>query len=402
MQGSQVTIGDDKILKVNGERFFPIAARHIPVGATLSTLKQVGFNAFRWPAFAVDAESSKITWGALPEDLAGLMFYPYVYNRGDLSEDRDARRKDLAELVHKVRNHPSLLCYEQRNEPSYTHANFARPSASPEGMKAGSDLIRELDPDHPIRVGHIVHNLVSTLKKYNPAVDILGCNPYIVMAPNMRRAVGFRPDGRLTDSPNQTLSAIGDFTTKMTRVAEGRPVWMQLQAMANENWYNEDIHTPEYKGLGLYEHQRLYPTRWQMRFMAFNAIIRGATGLSWAMYRTPVESSAWRDVCNVIGELYSLHAVLAAPTVSHAINIEYKELGFGDWTGVEILVKELDGRLRILAANTQFDPMEPTFSNLPEPIGGAVTVLGEDREIAVRNGCFSDRFQPYEAHIYQC
>jgi hypothetical protein len=137
-----------------------------------------------------------------------------------------------------------------------------------------------------------------------------------------------------------------------------------------------------------------------MRFMAFNAIIRGATGLSWAMYRTSVEATAWRDVCDVIGELHSLQDVLAAPAIKHDIHVEYRELGFSDWTGVEFLVKEAEGKTWILAANTQFDPMEPTFSNLPRTVGDVLTAHGEDRELRVKNGCFSDRFQPYEVHVY--
>jgi hypothetical protein len=399
MEGSRVTIGEDRILRVNGKRFFPVAARHMPLGATPALLKQVGFNAIRWPAFAL--EVSTVGWGGLPDDFGGLMFYPYIYNRGDLSEDVEVRRKDLTDLILKVRNHPALLCYEQRNEPAYTYKAQARPSSPPEGMIAGSRVIRELDPHHPIRVGHMNCNLVSTLIKYNPAVDIVGCNPYLIMAPGMRRFVGWRPDGRLLDTPNQTLSAIGDMTDKMKRVAEGRPVWMQLQAMANENWYNDEVHDTEYRGAGIYEHQVLYPSRWQMRFMAFNAIIRGATGLSWAMYKTPINSSAWQDIRQVIGELNALHEVLSAPVWSGTLHIEYTELGFSDWSGVQVLVKLHEDRTWILAANTQFDPMEATFSNLPQQFGTRLKVFGEDREIFVQNGSFTDRFQPYEVHIYE-
>ena len=30
---------------------------------------------------------------------------------------------------------------------------------------------------------------------------------------------------------------MGDYTTKMMRAGEGKPVWMQLQAYANEYWF---------------------------------------------------------------------------------------------------------------------------------------------------------------------
>jgi hypothetical protein len=397
MSGSITTISADRILHVNGKPFFPIGARHMPVGATPALLKKVGFNAMRWPAFGMDADA--IPRANLPEDLGGLMFYPYVWNRGDLSEDTETRKQQLMELVLEVREHPSLLCYEQRNEPAYTFRDYARPQSPAEGMIAGSRLIRELDRNHPIRVGHMVCNLVSTLRKYNEAVDIVGCNPYVILAPGMRQFVGCRTDGLLVDSPNQTLSAVGDLTTKMGRVAEGRPVWMQLQASANENWYNE-THTPEIRRTGIYEHHRLYPSRWQMRFMAFNSIIRGATALEWMMIRLPVDSGPWQDVCQVIGELRDLHDVLCSPNWPGTIKVEYKELGFSDWTGVEVIVKLCQNRPWILAANTQFDPMEATFSNLPEGLGKEFEVINEGRRVTIAAGTFSDRFQPYEVHVY--
>ncbi len=240
-------------------------------------------------------------------------------------------------------------------------------------------------------MGHSPYNLVATLRKYNDGVNIVGCNPYVVCPPDMRRDSGFRPDGNIVDSPNQTLSAVGEFTTKMMRVAEGRPVWMQLQAMANEDWHSEE---------DTYQHHRLFRNRWQMRFMAFNAIVRGATGLTWALYRVEVDQPFWQEVCQVMGELRALHDVLCAPVWSGNAQVEYKELGFSDWTGVETLIKIHQDLVWIIAVNTQFDPMQATFSNLPPQIGCELSVFGENRGVSVSGGSFSDRFQPYEVHVY--
>src|ERR1051326_5431817 len=250
---TKVTIGADRILHFNGTPFFPIGARHMPVGATHRLLKKVGFNCFRWMAVGGDGMTLPVT--PLPKDLGGLMFYPYIFTLGDLSRDAQARKRGLTALIKKVHNHPALLCYEQRNEPAYTWRDAATPQAPAEGMIAGSKVLRALDPHHPIRVGHIVSNLVSTLRKYNPAVDIVGCNPYVLLAPGGRLFVGCRQDGKLVDSPNQTLFAGGDLTTKMMRVAEGRPVWMQIQAMANEDWFSV-VHTPENRNSCRFEHTR--------------------------------------------------------------------------------------------------------------------------------------------------
>jgi hypothetical protein len=106
-------------------------------------------------------------------------------------------------------------------------------------------------------------------------------------------------------------------------------------------------------------------------------------------------------MCRVIGELNSLHDVLCAPVWPGRMEIEYREMGFSDWTGVETLVKELGGQYWILAANTQFDPMVATFSKLPDGIGASLEVVAEDRGVAVRAGAFTDRFQPYEVHVYR-
>ncbi|MGI0134306.1 MAG: hypothetical protein ACREBW_05055, partial [Candidatus Micrarchaeaceae archaeon] len=381
----------------DGEGLFPIGARHIPLGVTLSDLRRVGFNAFRWTAFGVD-RAVELT--PLPKDMGGLMFYPYVFTNGDLSCDVEPRRHALSDLIHRIQDHPALLCYEQRNEPAYTHRAHAAPQSPPDGLIAGSQFIRALDPNHPIRVGHMVCNLVSTLRRYNEAVDIVGCNPYVISPPGIRAHVGSRSDGKLNDSPNQTLSAVGDFTSKMMRVGEGRAVWMQLQASANENWFNPS-YTPECSGQGAYEYQKLYPSFWQMRFMAFHAIVRGATALEWMLHGLEVESNAWQDLCRIINQLSVMQGILCSPPWRGELSIRYRELGFSDWTGVETLVRIHNGQPWIIAVNSQFDPMDATISCLPNEVGPTLEVVFENRSVEVSNESFRDWFQPYEVHIYR-
>src|SRR5690606_12022473 len=106
-------------------------------------------------------------------DADGMMYYAYVFNRADFSRDRDVRRADLERLVRAVREDDRLLCYEQLNEPAWSRAHPSQPQGSPEGMAEGSAVIRELDPHHPIRIGHMCSNLVATLRRYNPACDIV-------------------------------------------------------------------------------------------------------------------------------------------------------------------------------------------------------------------------------------
>lgn len=392
---NKVTISPDRVFACNGKRCFPIIARHIPLGASLRDLSEAGFNTFRWTAFGTDSETQD---NALPLDLADLMINAYVFDRGDLLHDSGVIRVELSELVHSICNHPNLLFYEQRNEPAWTPAKRATPQATPEGLCAGSTVIRSIDSDHPIRIGHMVGNLSSTLRAYNPAIDVLGCNPYVIRGPKERPYFCW-PDGRYVDSADQTLSAVGLHTSKMMKVAEGRPVLMQIQAMAWENWFNPDLE-PKEQAPAVTEADKLYPTAWQMRFMAFNAIIRGATGLSFAMHGTPIHSDAWTDICNVIGELKDLQVSLAGQAVAHQTQIQYEELGHSDWDGVELLVKKTSDMLLLFAANVQANPVVAHFSNLPDGIGRELFVHAEDRRVVVEEGRFTDRFEAHEVHVY--
>ena len=137
-----------------------------------------------------------------------------------------------------------------------------------------------------------------------------------------------------------------------------------------------------------------------MRFMAYHSIVRGATGFEWSMYHLSVDDPHWQEVCRVIGEIGRMHDVLASPVWPGEVRIDYTELGSSDWSGVETLVKLHSGKPWILAVNSQFDPMQATFSSLPRGLGDQVEVFEEDRRLAVSDGQFTDFFRPYEVHIY--
>lgn len=397
-----VSIREDRVLVVDGKPFFPLGARHVPVGADLSVLADAGFNSFRH--LAVGGHNMEPT--VLPRDLHGLLFWAYVYNLTDLEMDPDHRER-LTELVKGFRAHPALLSYENMNECAWT---FRRPGVArhtPEALEGGYRLLKSLDPNHPVKIAHATAGTVETLEAYNTSNDIVGCNPYPVYPAGIRQHVGVREDGRILDCPNQTISAVGDYTGKMMAVARGRPVWMLIQAMAWENFFSP-LHTPEFVKAGKDSRMVLYPTCRQMRFMAIHAIIRGATGLSFSMFGTPVGEPVWQDIKRVVGELRRLEGVLCSPVAAMGLNKTYEDLGATVWTGVETLVKMADDGLWILSANTQFDPMTVSFGGLPESISEVSEVpatpgdtAGEGSgTIAVAGGGFRAHYEPYEVKVF--
>ena len=99
-------------------------------------------------------------------------------------------------------------------------------------------------------------------------------------------------------------------------------------------------------------------------------------------------------------ELGDLSPVLASATISHSISLEYEEMGFSIDSGVEILVKEHDGIIYLLTANTTVGPAKVTFSNLPSA-ATSLDVLSENRSLSVSKNSFQDSFDPYQVHIYK-
>jgi len=302
--------------------------------------------------------------------------------------------------VNQLKGHPALLCYENLNEPTLFYKSD-RFKAEPEDLAAGTALLRELDPDHPIWLAHSCTNTVGTLRLFNGCLDIVGANPYPICVPGMRQHIGVRPDGKMLDCPDQSVHAIGKYTEKMMKVAGDKlPVWMLIQALANENWYSP-VHTPEMAGQGIDESKVLYPTYCEMRFMVLDAIVHGARGIALSMAHTPAEGDIWRDITRLVGELAAMHDALCAPPVIEDIEISYADIGFTVWDGVQLTARRQRDALYIFAVNTQFDPAQVTVRMKSLHGAARATVLDEDREVAVENGLIGDRFEPYETHVYR-
>ena len=75
-------------------------------------------------------------------------------------------------------------------------------------------------------------------------------------------------------------------------------------------------------------------------------------------------------------------------------------MGYSIWKGVQLLAKESDGRLYLLAANSAFDPAEVTWSGFDPEAVSALRVLSEERQVRVRDGAAADWFEPYGIHVY--
>jgi hypothetical protein len=389
-----VTFREDGITLVNGRPFFLVGARHMPEGATPPLLAEVGFNAYRHVAFSHEVMAASPP----PQEDEGLYFWSYLGFRTCLAKS-PSYRSELERHIAAVREHPALLCYENLNEAATLWKNRP-PKAMPDEMQEGTALLRQLDPHHPIWLTHSCERTVETLASYNPHGDMVGCNPYPIVPAGIRPHVGFRPDGRFLDCPDQTLHAVGRYTHKMRQVGGTMPVCMLIQAMANENWFHPE-HTPEFAAEGVDAGKILYPTRHELRFMVFDAIIASATGLALALWKTPVESQMWHDVVAVVRELRQLEPALTGELIVEPFTVRYTDLGFTIWDGVVMLARRVGDETYLFTANTAFDPAQVTISLPKNLVAQSCAVWGEQRTIPLSNHSLEDRFEPYDVHIYR-
>src|SRR5262245_28111225 len=137
---------------------------------------------------------------------------------------------------------------------------------------------------------------------------------------------------------------------KLRRVGgPSRCAVMVLQAFAWENLREKDRNPSLI----------LYPTREQLRFMAFHAIVRGANGVIWwGLHSTPAEAPLWDDLASVAHELKELASELAQRAVPLPVRLEYHDTGHSLDKGLEYLVNPS----AIIAVNADPNPVEVTIT----------------------------------------
>ena len=226
----------------------------------------------------------------------------------------------LRKVLTTFRNHPGLGVYKGADEPEWGKA--ALPP-----LERAYQIIKELDPNHPLAIIEAPRGTIASMRKYNPVSDITGADIY---------PVGY-PPGKLSQfvNTNAEISMTGDYTRRMMEVAEGKvPVWMTLQI----SW----------SGV-LKKGQTLrFPTFPEERFMTYEAIINGARGLNYFGGGLPGGLSeedrklGWnwhfwncvlRPVIEEIGTKSPLYPALVAPKSKLPVTVK--------GAGIEFCVREV-------------------------------------------------------------
>jgi|GEM_PF-3978030 len=143
-----------------------------------------------------------------------------------------------------------------------------------------------------------------------------------------------------------------------------------------------------------------YPSYKESRFMAFNAIVHGATGiLYWGSNYTPQPSTCISDLNKVTGELGGMQEILAAPDIELNIKKEYHELRYSVDAGIEILSKKFNDKYYLLTVNSDKNPVKVSLTGLDKY--DKVNVLSEDRTVTIEKGELIDLYEPFDVHTYE-
>jgi hypothetical protein len=336
-----VRVDSDGMLVVKGARTFFLGLYHLPDGPDgWKRAAEAGFDVVH-----LDAKRDQM------EEARAHGMYGWI-TVGSKSKPEDELR--IRKLVGEVKDHPEILFWETEDEPSYVWREPRKFRVSPEVMRETYRLVKSIDPARPIYLNHSPTNLVSTLARYNPGGDLIATDIYPVIPPGSREQYALWSDGQQGDLLNTSISQVGPYVDKMRQVAgPARGVWMVLQGFAWE-MLREKQRDPK---------MIRYPTLAETRFMAYQAIVHGATGLLWwGLYRTPRESGLWDSIAETARELKGLTAELAARPVNVDVKIEYHDTGHSLDRGIERIVKPSRKSAVLIAVNADKNPVEATIS----------------------------------------
>jgi len=147
------------------------------------------------------------------------------------------------------------------------------------------------------------------------------------------------------------------------------------------------------------------PTPHQVRCEAWMSLIHGSRGLIYFVHQFKPqfhEAALLEDpemlaaVSALNRQITELAPVLNSPTIRDAATVQSKNAE----VPVALMVKQHENSTYLFAVGMRDGVTMATFT-IRETRGGMVEVLDENRVIAIKNGSFSDHFDPWGVHLYR-
>ena len=367
-----------KVLYVNGKPFFPVSIGFVAHGHySLPEAGEKGFNLAETHGNQTDPQSFRMD---IDDAYANGMYAEASLSNGVWKDLERVER-----IVKACRDAPGLLVWALEDEPNHPNNPYRYP---PEQFKPVYDLIKRLDPLHPVYLNLAVGRLKDH-QDYRDVADIHSDDIYPV--------------------PTSPLAYVAKFSDSVVKGAAGEPGWLWLQM--------SPLQGPDYIWEGGIPDRA--PTMTEVRCMTYMAVAHGISGIQYFAfhYNTPKggdwwinqsEPAFWAQWADLTAELrllgpYYLLAPEAPGLMSKIIEGSAKPSNFG-YTALHVSLRQTESGYFLIAVNGFNSPIKAWFK-VPVPDGGlaadGAAVRSEHRLVDVKNGVFEDSFEPYAVHLYE-
>jgi hypothetical protein len=260
----------------------------------------------------------------------------------------EEKRRMLKREVERFRDHPALLSWYIADEP-------VGQGVPPEELQPDYELIRELDPYHPVSV---VFMTPSRAKDYRHCMDIVMTDPYPI--------------------PNGSVAETGEVIhLLMEEFRHEKPVWIVPQAFGGNEWWDRE------------------PTRQELRVMTWLPVVNGARGIQYfvkdGLKGFPKSTAVWGEAGACALEIKEMQSFLAfgqeVEVVASGSNVKAK-----GWYH--------SGMLAVIAVNQSYRPENVMFNIGDDALTGMVELPFENREVMLAEGIFEDMIDGLSVRFY--
>jgi len=396
---AKITFDEAGALVVDGQKVFPITLTIIPPPDAKAPNGKHAYEEFR-DAGAMLMRSGGPAWNdeTLEKELRyqdaaaqhGMRCCPWMgWDLCNIKPGELKKEKQLRMVIDKLRDSPGMGLWKGADEPAWG-------KKAPEAVANTARIIHEADPNHPIWLVQAPRGTVEALKRYDAGWDVGGIDIYPVSY----------PPGRHSEEANKDITIVGDFTRMMRATAGAKPFWMTLQIAFSGT-------TPP-KGI------IRFPSFFDQRFMAYEAIINGSRGLTFfgggliPTLNDRDRNLGWnwtywervmKPLLQELGSSSPIEAALVAADSKLEITVTGEKGPRGqaasDASGVEHLVREAGNDVYIFSCKKQGPTIQVLFHGLPKECVAGEVVFEEPRKVEAQDGSFTDWFAPFDVHVYR-
>ncbi len=366
-----VQITSDRRFIVNGKPFFPIGQWDMayPNEKAMDDMQECGYNLTGSGMLNLKTPEEVKTFldqaQARSLHVLGLLRYDAFGEAAAAVAVAEQRHIMHKPVIDVTREHPAFFVYDVADEPGWIGNSLS-------ALAAGAHFIRQHDPNHPIFSNQAPRGTISLLQRWYRFVDVGGCDIYPWW--------NGEPD-RHSDQPDKTLSVVGAETIKnLTALGSRKPAIMTVQGFGWSEGTTSELAT---KGYG-------YPPANIQRYMVYDAIVCGATGI------LVFQDQRYPGVINMkikplTLELKALHDVLASPTEAGYARASDKR--------VKLITKIHQGKRTVIAVNRSDRALDCRISHSASAQTWQERI--SRRRMKSTEQGFTDRFDAWGVNIYE-